>query len=171
MAIWSDIADIVGEIAPTLGTILGGPVGGAAGALVAKVIGCVTTPDAVARAIQTNPDAAVKIKELEVQEAVTIAQLKAAHDAAVLAAETSQVQAINTTIQTEAASHYWLEANWHAIGCLWALGLVTGIYFVLSLLHIPNPAVPESAWLMIGAILGVTGWRKPDVIDAKNNSK
>jgi len=40
------------------------------------------------------------------------------------------------------------------------------------LVAIPVPAVPESAWLMLGAILGVTAWQRgsANIVTAKNGS-
>jgi len=65
---WKDIAKVVGQSAPILGTVLGGPAGGAIGSLVASVLGVSNEPDAVIEAIRMNPDVAVKLKELEVRE-------------------------------------------------------------------------------------------------------
>jgi len=64
---WKDIGSMVGKFAPLVGTALGGPAGGAIGALVATALDSENTPDAVMKAINTNPDIAVKLKALQIQ--------------------------------------------------------------------------------------------------------
>ena len=46
------IKNVVGAIAPTLGSALGGPLGGQAAQVVAKVLGCETDPKSINTAIQ-----------------------------------------------------------------------------------------------------------------------
>lgn len=62
---WKDIGRQVASAAPVLGAALGGPVGGAAGALIASVFGVENTPDAVDKAIKSDPESALKLRELE----------------------------------------------------------------------------------------------------------
>ncbi len=64
---WKDIGDVVGKVAPIVGTAIGGPAGAAVGALVSGLLGVDNTPDAVAKAIKANPDLALKLKTLEFQ--------------------------------------------------------------------------------------------------------
>lgn len=72
---WKDIVGVVGNIAPVLGAALGGPAGGAVGAMIATALGVDNTPDAVAEAVKTNPEAAVKLAEIQAN--LQIAQLNA----------------------------------------------------------------------------------------------
>lgn len=78
---WKDIGAVVAKSAPILGAALGGPVGaiaGAAGSLVASFLGCEDSPQAVEQAISLNPDALLKLKELEAQEQARLFQWKQA---------------------------------------------------------------------------------------------
>ena len=66
-----DVGRMAAGAAPVLAGILGGPVGavvGAAGALAASCLGVRAEPGAVARALETDPEAALKLKELELAE-------------------------------------------------------------------------------------------------------
>ena len=72
---WKKVAGLVGQAAPILGTALGGPMGGAAGSLVASVLGVDNTPDAVAQAIKQDPQAAIKIKQLELEHSTELARI------------------------------------------------------------------------------------------------
>ena len=62
---WSDVGGEVAKYAPLLGTALGGPAGGAIGALVAKAFGVSEDPDAVLSAVKADPLAAVKLAQVE----------------------------------------------------------------------------------------------------------
>lgn len=64
---WKDVGNIVGKIAPVVGTALGGAAGGAVGGLIADLLGTDNDADAVAKAIQADPNIAVKLKEIELQ--------------------------------------------------------------------------------------------------------
>ena len=68
---WSDVSKTIGQVAPMLGTLLAPVTGGASvaiGALVSGALGVENKPEAVAKAIKDNPDALLKIKELEQKE-------------------------------------------------------------------------------------------------------
>ncbi|KAA0020735.1 hypothetical protein F0A16_02805 [Salinicola corii] len=64
---WSDIGDIVGKAAPTLGTALAGKAGGAVGAALADLLGADSTPESVKSAIDSNPEWHLKARELELE--------------------------------------------------------------------------------------------------------
>jgi len=93
---WKDIASIVGKAAPVIGTLLGGPAGTAVGALVAGALGTDNTPDAVSAALAGNPDALVKVQELQTNAHVQLQQL-------VVTAEQNRLHAANQQYAAEAA--------------------------------------------------------------------
>ena len=59
-----DWKSVVGTVAPVLGTALGGPFGGLAGKMIQDALG-VDNEDAMVQELQANPDALVKLKEVE----------------------------------------------------------------------------------------------------------
>jgi len=72
---WKDIKEIVGKSAPMLGALLAPVTGGASvgiGAMIASALGVENTPDAVHKALTIDPEAAIKLKQLEVQEATML---------------------------------------------------------------------------------------------------
>ena len=71
---WKDIAGAVGKAAPILGTLLGGPAGAAVGGLIASALGTANDPADVAAAMQ-NPDAAIKLREVEARRQVDLQAL------------------------------------------------------------------------------------------------
>lgn len=64
---WKDVGNLVAKMAPALGTALGGPAGGAVGGLIANLLGTDSDAEAVAKAIQADPNIAVKLKEIELE--------------------------------------------------------------------------------------------------------
>jgi hypothetical protein len=85
---WKDIAGAVGKAAPILGTLLGGPAGGAVGGLIASALGTGNDPAEVQAAL-ANPDAAIKLREVEARRQVELEALAVDMAKAELAASTA----------------------------------------------------------------------------------
>lgn len=164
---WSDISTLIGTAAPILGGLVAGPAGSTVASVIASEFGCAPTPDALHAAISTDPEAGVKLAMIQATNKATLQGLVVTSAANQLAADTARIQAVNATLQAEATGKDWLQRNWHPIGGLAAIGLLVAIYFILPLFGQPVPAVPESAWIMLGAILGVTAWQHGQVDQAK----
>ena len=60
------LSNIVGAVAPTLGTALGGPFGGMAGDVISKVLGVENNPKSIEQALASaTPEQLIKIKKAE----------------------------------------------------------------------------------------------------------
>lgn len=94
---WSDVSGFVGKAAPVVGSLLGGPAGGAVGSLVASALGVEATPDNVAEALKSDPQAAVKLQQLENEHKQEMRRM-------VLESESNRLEQINQTMRAEAAS-------------------------------------------------------------------
>lgn len=90
---WSDIGNLVGKAAPIVGTLLGGPAGAAVGAMVASALGTSNDADAVSAALTGNPDALVRIQELQTNARVQLEQLAVTAENNRLQAEAAQYSA------------------------------------------------------------------------------
>ena len=107
---WDKIKGVVSGMAPALGTALGGPAGGAVGSLVASALGVDDTPDAVQKALQSDPEAASKLQRLQTEHQQEIRSR-------VLEAETSRLTQINKTMRAELKHDGWFKSGWRpAIG-------------------------------------------------------
>ena len=83
------IKGLIGGLAPTLGTALGGPVGGAAATMIADVLGCDPTPQKIERALQqATPEQIAEIKKAELNFEARMKEL----DVDIFALETQDVQ-------------------------------------------------------------------------------
>ena len=83
------IKGLVGDLAPTLGAALGGPVGGAAATMLADVLGCDPTPQKISKALsQATPEQLAEIKKAELDFEVRMKEL----EVDVFALETKDIQ-------------------------------------------------------------------------------
>tara|TARA_R110000744_G_scaffold96757_1_gene186930 strand:- start:578 stop:1060 length:483 start_codon:yes stop_codon:yes gene_type:complete len=68
MKIGGLLKSVVGAVAPTLGTALGGPMGGMAAKMISEVLGVPNTPKAIDKAIQeATPEQMLELKKAEQQ--------------------------------------------------------------------------------------------------------
>lgn len=93
---WSDIGALVGRAAPVVGTLLGGPAGAVVGALVANALGTSNDPESVNLALSSNPDAMVRVQELQLNARVELEKLA-------VQVETIRLQAAGAQYAAEAA--------------------------------------------------------------------
>jgi len=62
------LTELLKNVAPGLATMVAGPLGGAAVSAIAKKLGVEDTVEAVAQAIKSDPDAALKLREIDLKE-------------------------------------------------------------------------------------------------------
>ena len=111
MSAWDKIKDVVGSVAPMAGSMLAGPAGGAVGSMLASALGVDSTPDAVADAIKTDPQAAIKIRQIEAQ------------------LEQTRLEVRGQAVQAEAKGESWLQRNWRPLTMVWFSFLVGAYWF------------------------------------------
>lgn len=109
---WKNIAGLVGKSAPLLGGILGGPVGAGIGGLLASALGVEATPDAVQKAIASDPAAAAKLAEVESNNRVALQALAIDQSKAELQAQVEASGKVNDTIQSEGKAEHWPTYSW-----------------------------------------------------------
>lgn len=97
---WSDVAETVAKVAPAAGGALGGPAGAAVGSVIARVLGVDASPEAVRQALQGDPEAAFKLREVEAR------------------IETSLIQGRAQVVTAEAQGDSWLQRSWRPITML-----------------------------------------------------
>jgi len=137
MSVWDSIKDTVGSVAPIAGSLLGGPAGGAVGSMLASALGVDNTPDAVAAAIKSDPQAAVKIREIEAQ------------------LEQTRLEVRGQAVQAEAKGESWLQRNWRPLTMVWFSALIGGYWFGYT----PDNLSDEAVLSLFGLIkLGLGGY-------------
>lgn len=160
---WSDIGTVIGKAAPLLGAALTGNIPGAiaqAGTLLAGSFGCDPVPDAIHHAILQSPDAAVKLAQIEADNRAELDRIAATERIAERVGESADIAVVDQTMQVEAKSEHWMQWAWRPfIGFTFGVTLF-GVYFLLPLIGRSVPAIPETAMIAWGAILGVTAWHR-----------
>jgi hypothetical protein len=124
---WSDIASDIGKAAPLVGTLLGGPAGGAIGSLVSSALGVPNTPSDVSQALATNPDEAVKIKQIESDNSVKLQALAVDQAKITMTSSVEAASDVNKTMQSESSSDHWPTYSWRPF-----IGFCVGINTVAS---------------------------------------
>jgi uncharacterized membrane protein YeaQ/YmgE (transglycosylase-associated protein family) len=137
MSAWDKIKDVVGSVAPMAGSMLAGPAGGAVGSMLAAALGVSGTPDAVAAAIQSDPMAAVKIRQIEAD------------------LEQTRLEVRGQVVQAEASGDSWLQRNWRPLTMVWFSVLVGAYWFGFT----PENLSEEAVLSLFGLIkLGLGGY-------------
>ncbi|TBW58541.1 hypothetical protein EZI54_03925 [Marinobacter halodurans] len=147
---WDDVKDVVGKAAPLLGSALG-PAGGAVGTLIASALGTDDNPEAVASAIQADPDALVKLKALEREHERELRRM-------VIEAETTRLTEINRTMRAEFSADDAYVRRWRP-----TYGYATCITWTLQSLAIVAAIIgaafvyPEHADKILGGLTALMG--------------
>lgn len=128
---WKDIKDTVAQYAPLAGTLIGGPAGAAVGAIISSALGVPSTPDDVSQALKTDPQAAVKLKEIESTRQVELQKLVVQSEANRLAAQTAEVQA--ATANTADARKMFVETRTIVPAAL-AFLITVGFFGILAMM-------------------------------------
>jgi len=128
---WDRVKGMVAKVAPVLGNAILPGAGGVAGALVASALGVEAEPSAVEQALAVDPQAAVKLREIESAERTTLARIAAEQEVAQIQAETAQAQSVNETMRAEVNAPKWWSSAWRPF-----IGFVTGIAFLAEAVFI-----------------------------------
>lgn len=162
---WSDIKEIVAKAAPVAGTLLGGPAGGAIGALIASTLGVEGDPAAVDAMLRTNPDAALKLREMELTHGIEMQSL-------LLQAEAQRHAEVNATMRAEYQQDdpyvkRWRPTLGYAVTFSWVITWIAIVYAIVAK-PAEAPDVIEALaatgvmWSVALSILGINVSRRSD---------
>lgn len=135
------IKNIVGAVAPTLGTALGGPLGGAAASAIAGVLGCDTDPQSLQKAIsKATPEQLTEIKKAELDFEARMKELDV------------DLYALQTQDTADARKHF--AKDWTARFLAIALCLLFAGYIILVTVLPPDQNSDAIINLILGSITG-----------------
>jgi len=146
---WNDLGKSIANMAPMLGSALG-PGGTLIGSLISSAFGSDTEdPEELAKIISADPQAAVKLREIELNNKVELEKLVIQSEANRLASETSRIESVNATMRTESISGDVWQRRWRPF---W--GYISGTAFFMQILAIIYVMIaqPATAAAIIGSI-------------------
>lgn len=111
---WGELGkQIAGTGATLLGGAIGGPAGARLGAVVAQALGVESSePSDIALAIERDPQAAVKLREVESAERIRLQEIVTSQVLAEITAGTEQQKAVNETMRAELSACDPYRARW-----------------------------------------------------------
>lgn len=150
---WKDVGESLVKMGlPILGAALPLPGGAAIGQALASMIGAASDkPSDILATLTASSDAVLKAKQFEETHQETL--LRITTDAEIRA-----IEAVNKTMQAEAAADHWPTYSWRPYNGFVFGSTFFGVYFLLPLLKLPVPVVPTEAWIALGSVLGVASW-------------
>jgi hypothetical protein len=113
----NDLLKLLGNIAPGLATAVAGPLGGAAVSAIAKQFGVEDTVEAVTKAVAADPDAALKLAQIDLET------LKVQH-ANTADARAMQVTALNQSDVFSKRFTMYLTTFWSVCAAIY-IGFIT----------------------------------------------
>jgi hypothetical protein len=137
---FSNIKNLIGSIAPTLGSALAGPMGGTAATMIAEVLGCESTPKAIEKAVSAaTPEQLLEVKKVEADFEIQMEKL--------------QVDVFSLEVQSVQHARNTFSKDWTTrIMGIATLGGFMGYIFLVS---IQPPEANDEA--LINLILGYLG--------------
>ena len=164
---WKDLAKDIAGAAPLLSGVLaatgvGAPAAAAVaavGGLLSSALGVPNTPDDVAKALQTDPDAAVKLAQVEATHGENMASIANAAQAANDSAQVAQLGQINATMQVEdkTRAFSWRDYWGYIAGTAFGAVVLAVIYLVVSGVYLNKPELMGAIPQIIGAFTTLFG--------------
>lgn len=126
---WKQIgANLAQKGLPILGGALGGPAGALAGSLIASVFGSETTPEAVEKVISSDPNALIKLKELESKNTEILLKFYTDISKMDSDSEVKNLETVNNTILQEYKTEDRFKTYWRPLfGYSMAFGFLSSI--------------------------------------------
>jgi hypothetical protein len=152
--------DVIKTILPWLTTALTGPLGGMAAGFIADKLGVSDKNVETIKTILNNmsPEDALKLKDSEQAFQLKAIELGFKDTEALAELETRNLESVNKTMQAEAAAEHWPTYSWRPYNGFLFGTTIFCTYFLLPMLKLPVPVIPESVWLTWGAILGIASY-------------
>ena len=161
---WKDIGKKIASTGATLlGTAIGGGAGGSLlGGIVADALGVENDPDEISKAIDKDPEAAVKLRQIQSDERVQLRKIAATQAVAEVEAESQRLQTVNETMRAELQAADNFRGRWRpTFGYVMAFNMaaISVAFFVaiMSILYQPEHAGDISSGFsaMLGAFVTI----------------
>lgn len=136
---WSDLGKTVASAAPLLGGVVGGPLGAGIGSIIASVFGVEDTPSAINAAINADPDAAVKLRKIELDHKTDLERI---------VLDTTKAELADKQNARENHKHSLMPA---ILSCVLSL-VIVGIIYLLFYLEPPEGS-RDVLFMVLGVVI------------------
>lgn len=126
---WDKIKEVIGNSAPLIGGLVGGPAGAGIGAIISSALGTDNNPDAIYKELTSNPDAILKLRELEFTHKMELEKLY-------INADTQRLKTVNDTMRSEYQSEDKYVKRWrptfgYAMVFTWSITWLALCYVII----------------------------------------
>lgn len=135
----SDLGKKIANFAPLLGSVVGGPAGGAIGSIIASAFGVENDPKEIYQAISNNPEAAVKLRKIELDNKTDLEKIKM-----------EEAKAIITDKQNARLNHKHSKMP-AVLSCVLSL-VIIGIIYLLFYTPVPEES-KDVLFVILGAVM------------------
>ncbi|WP_158117215.1 hypothetical protein [Vibrio cincinnatiensis] len=147
---WDKVKSLVGGAAPLVGSLIGGPVGGSVGVLIADALGVENTPEAIEAELVRNPDALLALKKLESEERAALRKLKLDETTLFIQQEKNRLE----DVQDARKQH---KDHWMPWALTVILALMVSGMFAALFIGTPPEAYSQVLIMIAGTVLGGFG--------------
>ncbi|EGQ8094326.1 hypothetical protein ACT5DV_000874 [Vibrio cholerae] len=144
---WDKIKSLLGGAAPLVGSLIGGPAGGTVGVLIADALGVENTPDAIEAELLRNPDALLKIKQMESDERVALRKIALEETGLLIKQEANRLA--DTQDARKQHKDHWMPWALTVILALMVSGMFAALFF-----GSPPEAYDQVLIMIAGTVLG-----------------
>ena len=146
MNMWESVKKVIGTAAPMIGSLIAGKGGEMLGGMVASALGVENTPEAIENELKNNPEAMVKLAQLESDERIKLKELSISVMSINLDERKAQLKDVQDA--RDKHKHHWMPAAL-AIG----LGVMVSAMFTALLLVQPPKGFEQILIMIVGAVL------------------
>jgi len=156
---WSKVAGTIGSLAPLVGTAIAGPLGGAAGGVVAAICNLFdvdpsdpAAPQKLDKAIQMDPNAALKLREFQLANKVELEKIALQRDQVYLADRASARQREMEVVKATGKK----DLNLYFLAYLFVFGFfaATIAMMYLSFMNKLPEEMPQYVVFLLGSLFG-----------------
>ncbi|HDY7473474.1 hypothetical protein [Vibrio vulnificus] len=147
---WDKVKSLIGGAAPLVGSLVGGPAGASVGALIAETLGVENSAEAIEAELVRNPDALVKIKQMESEERVALRRLALEETGLLIKREANRLADIQDA-RTQHKDH-WMPWALTVILAMMVSGMFAALFF-----GTPPEAYDQVLIMIAGTVLGGFG--------------
>lgn len=147
---WDSVKKLIGNVAPLLGSLLGGSSGEKVGNLIAGALGVPATPDDITKALNAHPELLVELQKLEYDNKAQLINL--------------QLKEMNLTAASEARRINDVQDARHTNKDHPMVSVITIAFLIMTTLIawvVVREAIPpenrDMAMFIFGQIIGFTG--------------